>query len=134
MSTFYTEIERIQKEHMGERLRYLEKYYGLYLDVYTPERDTYSEVYGKDANSTLKYEDCFIGILVSDDIFTTGPASAGSFDEGFLYTSSEMALVGKIIAVQTESKKSRRYRVEEKEALGMTDDVFVRYKLSSLAD
>jgi hypothetical protein len=130
--SFQAEIERIASESMVDRLRYLETYHGIYLDIYTLERDVHSDVYGKSANSTYKYEDSFTGILISSDIWSTGPDAAGSFDEGFLYTSSDIQLVGKVIQVQREDNKAKKYRVEEKETLGTTTVIFTRYKLSSL--
>ena len=132
--SFYQNVEDILQDNMIEKIKYLEKYYGIDIEVYKTERDVYTKVYGKNSGTSIEYIDTITGVIVSDDFFTTGLVSSGSFEEGFLYTSYKDNLVGMTIKINRQDGKTRNYKVESKESIGMTTNVFNRYKINSLAD
>lgn len=132
--SFYQNVEDILQDNMIEKIKYLEKYYGIDIEVYKTERDVYTKVYGKNSGTSLEFVDNITGVIVSDDFFTTGLVSSGSFEEGFLYTSYEPNLVGMTLKIARKDGKIRNYKVETKESIGMTTEVFSRYKISSLVE
>lgn len=132
--SFYSNVENILENTLIDKISYLEKYYGIEIDIYKTERDVYTKVYGKNAGTSIEYVDTITGVIVSDDFFTTGLVASGSFEEGFLYTSYKDNLVGMTIKIKRQDGKTRNYKVESKESIGMTTDVFSRYKIASLVD
>lgn len=132
--SFYSNVENILEKTLVDKIAYLEQYYGISIDIYKTDRDVYTNVYGKNAGTSIEYIDTIKGVIVSDDFFTTGIVSSGSFDEGFLYTSYKDNIVGMTIKINRQDGKIRNYKVESKESIGMTTNVFNRYKINSLAD
>jgi len=131
---FYREVEKILQESLGDKIGYLEKYYGVEIDIYKTERDVYTNVYGKHAGTSIEKVETIIGILVSDDFFNTGITSSGGFEEGYLYTSHQNNLVGMTLKINRIDGKSRNYKVESIESIGMVTDIFKRYKITNLPD
>lgn len=131
--TFFKNMESILKDTSERNLKQLEYYYAIDLQLFRAVKDIYTDVYGVDAGNKATLLSDFRGILISDDFFPAGPAYAGNFEEGFLYTSFKGVLVGDIIAIKSSDSKQRRFSVISFETIGTQDSVFSRYKLSNLA-
>ena len=131
--SFYSNVEKILESSLIDKMSYLEKYYGLDIEVHRTEKDVYTRVYGENAGTHTEYVTTITGVIVSDDFFTSGIVSSGSFEEGYLYTSYTGDLVGTTIKINRQDGKTRNYKVDSKESIGMSTDVFNRYKINSLA-
>ena len=132
--SFYTNVEQILKDNLNSKLEYLETYYGISVEVYRTERDVHTNVYGKHAGESIEKVTDITCIIVADDFFTTGMVGSGNFEDGFLYTSYKENLVGMTIKILSKDGKKRSYKVESTEAIGLTTDIFERYKIVNLPD
>lgn len=130
---FFSRMESILKQYSEKNLKVLEFYHGIRLYLFRSDKDTHSSVYGAHAGTKPTMISEFTGILTSDDFFTSGPSSAGRFEEGFLFTSFNGVRVGDQIQIKSKDDKVRMYLVASKEALGMQDTVFTKWKLTNLA-
>lgn len=135
MANFLKDLERIAKDRLAGQYEVLEYYYGVLIDVFEIDRNEHTAVYGKFAGRGESSKVAtIIGILSTDNFFASDSFYSGGFEEMYLYTASEVSLVGRIIKTHTEDGKQRNFRVERAEAIGITTDVFRKYKISNLAD
>lgn len=130
---FFSRMEGILKNYSESNMKVLEFYYGVSLTHYRPVQDVHASVYGQHSGSTLNEIGCFVGIVVPDDFFTTGPAAAGQFEEGFLYTRYADIKVADVIQIVSKDKKTRRYTISSPESLGTQDGVFLKWAITNLA-
>lgn len=131
---FFKNMESILKDLSSRNLKILEHYYAIDLNLFRAIKDTHVDVYGSHSGNKVTQIGNFRGVLISDDFFPSGPAYAGNFEEGFLYTSFSGVLTADIIAIASNDAKIRRFVVGEKETIGTQDSVFSRFKITNLAN
>jgi len=133
--SFYSEMEKIIDKHGEDGLIHLEHYYGIDLELYRQVKNSaYSTVHGRDAGQPASHLKNFIGILQSDDFFPANSTQAPAFEAGFLHTRELEILVGDVIKIVSNDDRNRRYRIIEIDSIGLTQQVYKRYKLSALGD
>lgn len=125
-------IEDVVKTHHRAYLKSLERIYGIEMCLVKQLDDIHSDVYGTDSGDVSGEPITIVGIITGDEFFPSGGFSSGSFTSGFLYTTSKKVDVGDTVSIVVEDDLTRRFKVESKEAIGTTQDVFTRYKLASL--
>ncbi len=149
-TTIHTQEILIQ-ELQAKKLSFLINNYSLSLELrrITPktsgvspsslsgEYDHYGVDYGDvdDKDDSLELVDTIAGIITGDNFTPTDPFSNAIFggsSEIALYTKSTIVLSGDIIKVVRT--KSRRYKVDVEESLGITKEVFKRWRLLTLGD
>lgn len=130
---FFARMESIIKDYSTKNLKVLEFYYGIRLVLYRATRDVHTNVYGAHSGSKATAIAEFTGILVSDDFFTSGPSSAGQFEEGFLFTSYKGITVGDQVHVKSADGKVRAFVIASQETIGTQDTVFTKWKITNLA-
>jgi hypothetical protein len=133
---FYNDMEKVIRNNGERGLEQLEHYYGVLLEVFraNPQNDVYARVHGKNRGRQGNMIAKVIGILVGDDFFPSDDEFSGGFELGFLYTRSGKIKVGDVLRIAPEDGKERKYKVESKEDIGLTDSVFEKYKLSNIGD
>lgn len=134
--SFIHNVENIVKKQGDNGLIYLEKYYGLRLELYREDTlgDRYSDAYGSSSGSTASKIGEFKGVLQGDDFIQKSDHFSGNFEEGFLYTRNKNILANDIIKIKNTEGVSRKYKVESIESIGYTTKVFNMYKLSNLGE
>ena len=131
--SMFKNMESIIKVQGERGLDNMLHYYGIDLDVLRPSvSDASSKIHGKRAGGPVKKVGEIIGILESDDFLPSNSGHSGAFEMGFLYTRGAVK-VGDTIAVQSEDGKSRKFKIDEKQSIGLTTEVFTKYSLSALA-
>ena len=136
MSSFYLEMEKVIKANGDRGLDQLLFYYGIDLSLFrqTTKIDVYSKVHQVNAGGpTTKVKD-FTGIIQSDDYSPATGNLVTKFTSAFLYTKEVDFIVGDEIRINSADDKIRHYKVIEKESIGLTTEIIVRYKLSNLAE
>lgn len=135
MKTQLYDIERILKERQNAYLGVLEQRFSVKCLLFRVVQTTESRVYGVEAGeeSYKKHSD-FSGIVTNDNFFPSDNYSAGTMNEGYLYTTSTSPQVGDLVQISREDLKSRRFKIESLESLGTTDRAFKKLKLSSVGD
>jgi len=134
MSSFVHDVESIAKKQSENGLIYLEKYYGIELELFREDvlGGKYSDAYGSSAGSTVHKISEFKGVLQGDDFIQKSDHFAGNFEEGFLYTRCVDVKVTDVIKVKNSEGIVRKYKVEAIESLGFTTKIFTMYKLTNL--
>lgn len=130
---FFKNMEKIIKELSQDHLRVLEHYNGMDLELHRQSKNNHTTAYGRYGDSRYDHIADFVGVLISDDFFASDNASSGNFDEGFLYTSSELPDVGDMIVIKSDDNKTRKFKITMRESIGTQTDVLTRYKLSNMA-
>lgn len=130
----FENIEGILQRYHSSYLKVLERMYGIEVDVFKRRENVHSSVYGGDSGEVENVPILITGIVVGDDFFPTSGHSSGAFESGWLYTSSDIPEKGDFISIRPYDDKSRRYGVESREAIGTTQDVFSKFKLSSIGN
>lgn len=134
MTKFLSNIEQnIARTYGDIAIKRLEELYGRELRLYRQNKaDVYSRVYGKHSGAISDDFVTIIGIVTGDDFFPSDSAYSGSFEEGWLYTSTpDKVLIGDTLEFLALDGKARRYEVTSKENIGQTKEVFTKYRLSS---
>lgn len=132
---FYNEMEKIIEKQGLDGLIQLEFYYGMELELSRQTKTgPYSSVHGSDAGQPGKPVKTFIGILQGDDFFESNTTQTPAFVAGFLYTREDDILVGDTVKIVSKKERSRRYKVTAIDSIGLTREVFKRYKLSAMGD
>jgi len=125
-------MERIIKANGANGLEHALFYYGLDLELYRPiKRSVYSTVHGRDSGDPIQLVKTMRGIIQSDDFFPSTGSFSGNYNSAFLYTNDDGVLVGDEIKILAEDDKRRHYKITEIETLGLTTEVFKKYKLSN---
>lgn len=133
--SFYSDMERVISEYGDAGLDHLEHYYGLKLSLYRPEKsDVYSRTHGHTAGSPEILIKNFVGVVEGDDFFPSTDGFSGSFQAGFLYSRDKEVKVGDIVSINEKDHKVRRYKIVSRLQLGLTREIFTKWKLSSLGD
>lgn len=133
--SFFNEMETIIKKHGEDGLQHLLHYYGMELELHRQVKNsTYSRVHGRDAGQPTKLLKSFKGVLESDDFFESNSTLTPAFLAGFLYTDSEDILIGDVIKIVSDHDRHKRYKVITNETIGLTTEVFKKYKLSALSN
>jgi hypothetical protein len=127
-------MENIIKNLSKEHLKVLEYYYGIDIELYRPQKDIMTDVYGQFAGNNYDLLKNFTGIVVSDDFFPSDGVYAGNFEQGFLYTSETDINVADILKLVSSDGKIRRYKIESLDTIGTQDTLFTRYVISNLAN
>lgn len=131
--TLLQNIEQvIERQSNDVYLTQLLRQYGLPLVALKQTQNEYSNVYGTDAGTTETTEHEFVGIVVGDDFFSSDGLSYGAFQEGFLYTDSEIPKPGDTLKIERPGLQIRKYKITDLPAVGTSRSVFKRYKLSAL--
>ena len=130
----YENIEGILQRYHSSYLKVLEKQYSIEMHIFKQEQNVHSSVYGGDSGEVQNEGIPFMGIATGDDFFPTSGKSSGSFEEGWLYTSSDIPEKGDFISIKPSDEKSRRYEIESREAIGTQTDVFHKFRLSAIGD
>lgn len=131
-SSLLQQIEQVAKTQSTIYLKNLLRQYGIPLKLFKQVKTTHSSVYGKTAGETVQNEDEIMGIVVGDDFFPSDSISFGTFEEGFLYTSSTIPQVGDTVQIERPGNQMRKFKIMEKQSLGTTNNVFDRFKLAAL--
>jgi hypothetical protein len=135
---FFENMEKVIQKHGEMGLEQVEFYYGVDLEIYREGADrkksVYGRVHGKNAGADPEYHSSFVGVLVSDDFFTADDQFTGGFELGFCYTRSKEIKVGDTLRVCVQDGKERRFKVESKEDIGISNTVFEKWKLSNIGD
>lgn len=133
--SFYQQMEQIIKENGTRGIEHLEFYYGLDLEIHRPTKsDVYNRVHGGNAGGPTNLVKTFTGILHGDDFFPSNDTHSGGFVSGFLYTSESDILVGDTIKIVPVDNKIRRFKIVSKENIGLTTEVFTKWKLSAIGN
>ena len=132
--TLYQKIERNLRDNNLVYLRTLEKTMGIEIRYYRHEGGLYNEVYGNESGEVVGDFECFTGLVTGDSFFPSSMFGSGSFERGFMYTSSETPKVGGVVEVVSYDGRSRRFKIESKLDLGTTTQVFRRYDISAIGD
>lgn len=129
--SFFGEMEKVIGINTDNALELALFYYGQELSLLRPARNNvYSKVHGKEAGGDLEDICSFTGVLQSDDFSTSDGNYTANFEEGFLFTKEKRILVGDVIVIDAGGG-IRRFRVEAREDIGYTTDMFVKYRLSN---
>lgn len=129
--SLYQTIELAKKNQSKVQLEHLLKTMGVEVNLYLPSKDVHSRVYGNDSNSVDDTPVPITALVTGDDFFPSSGSASGSFVEGWLYTFSDKVVVGAELEIESQDGRSRRYTIEHREAIGMTTDLFSRWKLVS---
>ena len=132
--TLYSKVERVLKSRNRLYLKTLEKTHSIEIRYYRHEGGLYSEVYGMESGETWGEVGCFQGMITGDTFFPASMFGSGSFERGFLFSSSDLPHVGGVIEVSSQDGRSRRFKIESKMDLGTTTDVFTRFDISAMGD
>lgn len=133
--TLVEAVEKVMEGQKQAQIKHLIETFGIRAKLFKPVKNKSSRVYGIDSGEAN--EDNFVRIdclVTSDDFFPTGPTSSGPFVEGFLYTLDPDVQVGDLLEIRRGDKRSNRYKIISKEAIGQTRDVFERYKIAAEPD
>lgn len=136
--TFLANVEDILKKQGERGLEHLMFYHGLELELHRQlKNDAYSQVHGRNAGgSTEKVKD-LIGVLQGDDFFQASDSYSGNFTSGYLYIErcdDKDILIGDTIKVVAVDNRQRRYRIDKKEQIGFTQEIFDKYKIINIGD
>lgn len=106
------------------------------VSIFRVVKNVQTSVYGRESGEEGSQKvadiDC---ILVGDDFFPADSFAAGSFTEGWLYTTSKLLQVGDRVDVERGSKEgTRRYKVEALHKVGTSRAVFHKFRLSAIGD
>ena len=106
------------------------------VSIYRVVKDVHTDVYGREAGEEGKNKvaeiDC---LLVGDDFFPSDSYAAGTFQEGWMYTTSDKVQVGdRVELLRPASDATRRYQVVALHRMGTSRAVFKKYKLSAIGD
>lgn len=136
MSSFIQDVESIIKRQGEAGLLYLEKYYGLELELMREDNtgDRYADAYGSSAGGTTSKIKEFVGVLQGDDFIQKSDHFSGNFEEGFLYTKDVDIKATDVIQIKNSEGIVRKFKVDEKVSLGMTTKLFTMYRLTNLGD
>lgn len=132
MAGFFSEIEKVIRQNSDVALEYALFYYGQVLQQFRSEKvDAYSKVHAKESGGPLSLvRDGLEGVLQADDFSTSDGNFTANFEEGFLFTKEKDIIVGDIIKIDGGGGV-REFRVEAREDIGYTTDMFVKYRLSN---
>jgi len=126
--------EAISKNHFTW-LKHQLFYWGQNVRLYSIQKDEYSRVYGTSSGNLEENYVEVCCIIVNTDVIPIGPASAGSFTTGNLYTDSEAEVQpGQIVEILSQDGRSRRFEIKKKESYGITTNVFHRWEIVSVGD
>ena len=130
------DMEEILEEQGKVGLNHLMHYYALDLEIHRARKkaDVYSKVHGTNSGSATEPYKEFQGILQGDDLVQHSQHYLGNFETGYLYSLEAEIKTGDTIVVVRKDKRKVRFKVEKYEAIGLTQEVFGRWVLSSLAD
>ena len=133
MHSFLKDGERILKERHITYLRNLEKRYAVELTVTRQKQDTHSSVYGVESGRKSSQDSFTIhGIITADEFTPISGALSSRLTEAFLYTTSDQIRTGDQLQLEGDDDAVRSFKVTDKESIGSTISVFVRYKISAL--
>lgn len=131
MAGFFNEMERIVQANTESALELALHYYGQTLTLMRPTKaDVYSAVHAKNAGGPMMNVGEIEGILHPDDFSSSDGVNAGNFEEGYLYTKNKNVMVGDIIVIVGGSER-RRFKIESKQAIGFTTDLFVKFHITN---
>lgn len=130
----YKDAESVLRDNYEIYLATLEKTFSQELRLYKRQSDIYSDVYGASSGHSLEDYQLINGIVVGDDFKVIDSRSRGFLQAGFLYTSSKLPDTGDSIGIVGVDDKLRLYKIGSKNSLGMTEDVFIRFDLTSMED
>lgn len=131
---FFKDMERIIKLLHNNALEVVEHYYFIDFRLLRPIKDIHTDVYGVDAGNNTDFVKNIRGIVVGDDFAPTDAIHAGTFEEGFFYTTEKDIRVADLLDTISVDGRSRTYKVISHDAIGMQDAVFTRYRITNLGD
>lgn len=131
------DIEAIlEKNH--ETFLTVMQHHGLYSEkvkLYRAVKNVFSDVYGRESGEEGVHLVAEIDSLVVGDSFFAGDtSSSGTFEQGWLFTTSNQVMVGDLADLYREKDGTRRYKVSALHKVGSTRTVFKKYRLSALGD
>lgn len=131
--TLVQSIENVLKHAIEARIDYLEHLYALPVVIYKVKTNVYSDVYGRAGGEELGNGYPTKLLVVSDSFTPVDLNSAGTLNEGWVYTNQELN-VGDRIEIKRADNRVRNYKIESMASLGSSTQVFKKYRVSSLAD
>lgn len=135
MTSLYENIEQNLKTNNEVYLDTLEKMWAQTIELFETRQDKFSKVYGKSSGAVKTSSKGEIqAIVIGDDFFPIDNASAGTFEEGWLYTSSSLVKVGDLVDLHRVDDRKRRYKVDSTMHIGTTTSVFKKYRISAIGD
>lgn len=136
MTSFYKNMEQSIRDNGDRGLELVEHYYGLDIELYRvlPKGDVFGQVHGSNDGKDGSFYKNMIGVITSDGFFAASADFSGNFDEGFLYTREMDLKPGDVLRIDSEDGKIRRYRIESKDNIGLTLEIFTAWKISNLGD
>lgn len=136
MTTLFHNIEKIIKDRQASSVylsALLKGHAGMDLTILHQEQTVESTVYGRTAGQTQATRHPIRGIVVSDDFFPSDDISFGGFQEGYLYTNSEIPKVGDVVEINRPNNQVRRYKIHHVESIGTSNNVFHRFSLAAMS-
>ena len=127
-------LEQNEKLKSTAYLKQLLAQYGVPVSVYRSEKTRQSSVYGTQAGETETKFHTITALVIGDDYFAYDNFSAGTFEQGFLYTLDTDIRSGDTVAIDRTDGRSRRYKVNNAQTFGTTTSILSRFELSALGE
>jgi len=130
-------VERILARLHNTWLAVMERkgYVRIKLAIFKSVKDVHSKVYGVDAGEEGVVPASEIDALVVGDAFSPSDShQAGTLQEGWLFTTSNLVNAGDIVEIKRADFRNRRYKVTVVERIGSTLAVFRKFKLAATGD
>jgi len=107
-------------------------YVSIELILYKAVKSVHTKVYGVEAGEEGVLPAGKIQALVAGDTFTSiDNHQAGTLEEGWLFTTSNLINVGDLVQIQRTDLRERKYKVVSLLGVGTTLSVFKKFKLSA---
>lgn len=132
---FFANAEKAIKENGERGLIALEFYAGINTSIYRQiKTGPHSRVHGPNHGREGSFLKEIVCIFESDDFFDSDAQYSGGFELGFAYSRSQDIVVGDTLKIESEDGKTRRYKVESLETIGLTTEIWKKWKISNLGD
>ena len=127
---FFRKAEEILALYLPRFLRVAQNYQGHQLLLYKNKDSIYSVVYGQYTEKIWDDPITIVGVVTAHGSFPTSFSLAPTFETGFLYTTYSEAQAGDLISFEREDDKSRRFKLESKETVGQSKEVWYKFEIS----
>jgi len=136
-NTLYSEIEDVVRRNNLVALEHILENFSILVNLHKMTKSVHSAVYGT-ADGTMSEEAIEIRVVITGDSFWgTDGFQAGTLEEGWLYTSEpnqSLVDIGDIVEVKRGDNKVRRWKVMKVDSIGHTTNIFLRWRVSAIAD
>ena len=127
---FFRKAEEILALYLPRFLRIAQNYQGHQILLYKNKDSIYSTVYGQHSEKIWDDPIEIVGVVTSHGSFPTAMMLAPTFEQGYLYTTYKEAEVGDLIIFDREDNKSRKFKLESKETVGQTKEVWYKFEIA----